>query len=269
MADDICVIPLFSSSEGNSTLVRVRDHNFLIDIGKNCKQTCLALSKVNTLPEDIDGVFITHYHSDHVAGMDVFGRKYKVPFYATEGTFDYMKYNRGRAPANTDVRIDEKSVVTFDFGVEVSSYPTPHDAVGSVVYRIKNCSTGRSAVVMTDLGYVTKGMLKFAEGADIALIESNYDKMMLEYGEYPEPLKRRIKGEGGHISNDESKMFAEYLIDNGTEKIILAHISPHNNTPEIARETVTSYLEERGKTEGKDYFLQTADRFNPGKGFKA
>lgn len=268
MADDICVIPLFSSSEGNSTLVRVRDHNFLIDIGKNCKQTCLALSKVNTLPEDIDGVFITHYHGDHVAGMDVFGRKYKVPFYATEGTFDYMKYNRGRAPANTDVRIDEKSVVTFDFGVEVSSYPTPHDAVGSVVYRIKNCSTGRSAVVMTDLGYVTKGMLKFAEGADIALIESNYDKMMLEYGEYPEPLKRRIKGEGGHISNDESKLFAEYLIGSGTKNIILGHISPHNNTPEIAGNTVRSYLKERGLTEGKDYFLQTADRVNPGKGFK-
>lgn len=269
MADDICVIPLFSSSQGNSTLVRVRDHNFLIDIGKNCKQTCLALSKVNILPEDIDGVFITHYHTDHTAGMDVFGRKYKVPFYATEGTFDYLRYCKGRASANTDVVIDEKCAVTFDFGVEVRSYPTPHDAAGSVVYKVSDTVAGKSAVVMTDLGYVTKGMLKFAEGVDIALIESNYDKMMLEYGEYPEQTKRRIKGEGGHISNDESKLFTEYLIGNGTKKIILGHISPHNNTPEIARNTVTSYLKERGLTEGKDYFLQTADRNIPGKGFKA
>lgn len=268
MSSETAIIPLFSSSEGNSTLVKINGRKILIDIGKSNKQTEVALGKVGVLADDIDAVFITHHHSDHTKGIDVFSRKHHVPVYATKGTFDHLMYRNGRVPLNTDVTIEERSAVSLEDEIEICSYPTPHDANGSVCYRINNRRSGKAAVVMTDLGYVTKGMVEFARGADIAMLESNFDPDMLAFGPYPYPLKQRITGKGGHISNNECAQFVEYLIGTGTKKFILAHISPHNNTPALAQKTITEYLSERSIVQNIDYKIHPASKDVPSEGYE-
>ncbi|SCW54346.1 Phosphoribosyl 1,2-cyclic phosphodiesterase [Ruminococcaceae bacterium YRB3002] len=265
MRGDIRVVPLYSSSEGNSTLVTVNGHHILIDCGKNCKQCGLALQKAGVYPDDIEAVFLTHAHSDHISGIAVFMKKYLTPVYGTKHTL----FKIGTDYTDLLHEIDEKSVTVFDeFGFRVLSYPTHHDVTGSVIYRIENTKSGASVCVMTDLGYVTEGMLEFCGGCDGGLFESNYDPHMLETGPYDYYLKKRIKGNGGHISNEECAQLLEYLLAGGTTKFILGHISPINNTPSIARGTVTGYLESKGYVDGVDYELQTAPKSEPGRGIE-
>ncbi len=265
MRGDIKLVPLYSSSEGNSTLVTVNGHHILIDIGKNCKQCGLALQKAGVYPDDIEAVFLTHSHSDHISGVSVFMKKYSTPVYATAPTLRRI---------DTQLTgllhpIEEKSATVLeDMGIRVESYPTYHDATGSVIYRIFNTKTDMSVCVMTDIGIVTEGLAEFGAGCDGGLFESNYDPEMLEYGPYDYYLKKRIKGKGGHISNAECAEFVEFLLSGGTGKFILGHISPINNTPDIARKTVTDYLASKGYVAGVDYELQTAPRSEPGKGFE-
>ena len=265
MRGDIRIVPLYSSSEGNSTLVSVNGHHILIDIGKNCKQCGLALQKAGVYPDDIEAVFLTHSHSDHISGVSVFMKKYSTPVYATAPTLRKI---------DTQLTgllhpIEEKSVTVFeDMGIRVESYPTYHDATGSVIYRIHNTKTDMSVCVMTDIGKLTVGLTEFCAGCDGGLFESNYDPEMLEYGPYDYYLKKRIKGSGGHISNGECAELVEFLLSGGTSRFILGHISPINNTPDIARKTVTDYLASKGYEAGVDYELQTAPRSEPGKGFE-
>ncbi|MBP5260549.1 MAG: MBL fold metallo-hydrolase [Clostridiales bacterium] len=263
MKGDIKLVPLYSSSEGNSTLVTVNGHHILIDCGKNNKQCCIALQKAGVYPDDIEAIFLTHHHSDHISGVRVFMKQHATPVYGTSPTLSRIDTDL----INLLHVIEEKSVTLFqEFGIRVTSYPTHHDAAGSVIYRITNTDTGKSVCVMTDLGYVTEGMLDFCGGCDGGLFESNYDPEMLEYGPYDYSLKRRIRGNGGHISNEECAELIEFLLSGGTTKFILGHISPINNTPDIAKHTVVSYLNGKGYSEGTDYEIQTASREGPVKG---
>ncbi|MBR2523450.1 MAG: MBL fold metallo-hydrolase [Clostridiales bacterium] len=263
MRGEIKLIPLYSSSEGNSTLVSANGHNILIDLGKNCKQCGIALQKAGVYPDDIDAVFLTHYHSDHISGVPVFMKKYTTPVYGTAPTLRKID----TPMTNLLNTIEEKSVTEFEeFGIRVKSYPTYHDAAGSVIYRIENTFSGRSVCVMTDIGVLTEGLLEFCNGCDGGLFESNYDIDMLKYGPYEPYLKRRIAGDGGHISNVDCSKLVEYLISSGTTRFILGHVSPHNNTPEIARKTVSDYLASKGYEEDTDYTLQVASRTEPIKG---
>ena len=120
---------------------------------------------------------------------------------------------------------------------------------------------------MTDLGRMNEGMRGFAKACDVILLESNYDPYMLEHGPYPWPLKKRISGGHGHISNPESAENAEFFINNGTTKFILGHLSPHNNTPVLARETFVNILSDRGFVEGIDYEVKIAKKDCPTEGF--
>ena len=265
MRGEIRIIPLYSSSEGNSTLVTVNGHHILIDIGKNCKQCGLALQKAGVYPDDIEAVFLTHSHSDHISGVSVFMKKYSTPVYATAPTLRKIDTTL----TGLLHPIEEKSSTSFEeFGMCVRSYPTHHDAAGSVVYRIFNMHTGMSACVMTDIGKLTVGLTEFCAGCEGGLFESNYDPKMLEYGPYDYYLKKRIKGDGGHISNNECAELIEFLLSGGTTKFILGHISPINNTPELAKKTVVDYLASKGYEPGVDYEIQTAPRSEPGKGIE-
>ena len=121
---------------------------------------------------------------------------------------------------------------------------------------------------MTDLGRVTDGMKGFAKNSDVILLEANYDPYLLENNpRYPYPLKKRISGGHGHISNAESAAAAEFFIQNGTKRFILGHLSPENNTEEIAAETFVNYLADRGLVRDVDYELSIARRFEPTEGF--
>jgi len=256
------LVPLFSGSSGNCTLIRANGANILIDAGHNCKKIVCALQSVGTNPEDIDAVFITHSHVDHVSGLDVFIRKYPSKLYATEGTLRGIS-RRFTKPHTLTPDIIVRPGESFEVapGVEAVACLTPHDAYGSCCYKIM-CD-GKSCMVMTDLGYFTDDIRDTATGVDAILIESNYDMRMLAFGSYPEDLKVRIAGDGGHMSNDDCAEAMKYLIDNGTQKFILGHLSENNNTPDKAEKTIREYLKECDLLEGEHYFMQTAKRYDP------
>ena len=256
------IVPLYSSSSGNATLVKCCGKYILIDCGMSCKMMTKALVESGVYPDDVDALFLTHRHSDHIGGVPVFSRKYHTPVYGTKATLAVLD---GLASPVTE--IEENDIITFENGPEVRAFPTPHDVNGSVCYRIINHETGNSMAVMTDLGRMNDGMKGFARACDVILLESNYDPYMLENGPYPWPLKKRISGGHGHISNPESAESAEFFIKNGTKKFILGHLSPHNNTPDLAKKTFISLLADRGLVEGIDYEVRIAKKDEPTEGY--
>lgn len=259
------LIPLFSGSSGNCTLIRADKANILIDAGQNCKKIVEALNHVGTRPEDIDAVFITHSHVDHVSGLDVFIRKYPSKLYATEGTFNGIS-RRFKKPhtLTPDIVVIPGQVFEVLPGVTSVACQTPHDAYGSCCYKI--FCENKSCMVMTDLGYFTEDIKNLAMGSDAILVESNYDSRMLVYGPYPEELKARIAGNYGHMSNDDCAKAMEYLIANGTHKFILGHLSAENNRPDIAEKSVRDYLSSSILIKDQDYEFYTANRYEPTKG---
>ena len=238
------IIPLFSSSSGNATLIKCRGSYILIDCGMSCKRMTKALVDSGVCPDDVSAIFLTHRHSDHIGGVPVFSRKYHTPIYGTRATLACLD---GLSSPVTE--IEENDIIEIEDGPEIRAFPTPHDVPGSVCYKIFNKVTGCSMAVMTDLGRMTDGMKGFAKAADVILLESNYDPYMLEHGEYPKELQRRISG--GH----------------GTRKFILGHLSPHNNTPDVARETFTNAFSDRGLVAGIDYEFMIAKKDEPTEGY--
>ena len=268
MTDELEIIPLYSSSQGNSTLINCNGSRFLIDCGKSCKQTEAALMEVGVYPDDIECIFVTHGHTDHIGGVDVFVRKHHAAVFATSVSRRKMREIATKDnDASSYYTIEENEIVTLDCAAEVMALPTPHDISGSVVYKIKNLITGSTVAVMTDLGTFNPAMEGFSKGVDAILIESNYDPVMLRTGPYPYPLQKRISGGKGHISNDECARQVKRLYDSGTRKFILGHLSPNNNTDEKALSCTADYMLQFGIKAGRDFELRTARKTGPTEGF--
>ena len=263
MSSDLSIKPLYSSSEGNCTLITVNDTHLLIDLGKSCRLITNALVDSGVYPDDVAAIFVTHGHTDHISGLQVFSKKYHTPVFCTLTS----AYKIGEIAAEVSV-IEENDILTLKCGAEVRALPTPHDINGSVCYRINNLKTKASVAVMTDLGRFTPSMEGFVKGVDAVLLESNYDPDMLKNGPYPPSLKQRISGGEGHLGNVGCAAAAKKLIENGTHKFILGHISPHNNTEEIALEYFVDALASWGFSQGTDYEVQTASRLGPVKGYE-
>lgn len=264
MANRFELIPLYSGSSGNSILVRVDGINILFDCGHNCKKITSALQEVSTDPNDIKALFITHSHSDHISGVDVFVRKYNIPIYATAPT---LREINCRCSKPHDCSLDRALMseqVVFE-GVEgevkVSWCETPHDAMGSVCYRVD--AGDKSCMIMTDIGHITSDIKALASGVDGILIEANYDNEMLAYGPYDYQLKRRVGGPYGHLSNEDCGNMMVELYKLGTRKFMLGHLSVNNNVPELALGTVVKIMMENNLRFGEDYELRVANRFEP------
>ena len=263
MSDGLSIKPLYSSSEGNCTLITINGTHILIDLGKSCKLITNALIDSGVYPDDVACIFVTHGHTDHISCIPVFSRKYHTPVFCTLTS----AYKIGEIAAEVSV-IGESDIVKLKCGAEIRALPTPHDINGSVCYRINNTKAKTSVAVMTDLGRFTPSMEGFIKGCDAVLLESNYDPDMLKNGPYPPALQQRISGGEGHLGNVGCAAAAKKMIENGTHKFILGHISPHNNTEEIAIEYFINALSSWGFEQGKDYEVQTASRLGPVRGYE-
>ena len=246
------IYPLFSSSSGNSCFIGNPNEGILIDAGLNCRRLNQALLQNDIPVEAIKAVFITHDHTDHVAALKVFNKHYDIPVYASPKTMDWL-VDGGHLSRGYHQNVGEE-VVIGDFSV--TSFKTPHDAIGSVGYRI-GMPDGKICVYCTDLGHVSEEVDENLRLADLVFLESNYDENMLRTGPYPFPLKQRIASPDGHPSNSASARELHSLIENGLTKIILGHLSRENNTPHIAENTLMRELGDEFQR-NRDYLLYIA-----------
>ena len=214
---------------------------------------------MGTSLEEIDFILVTHEHADHIRGIGVISRKYDIPIYATKGTWEGM-FNWGKLgkinPKNMREVVPYKPL---DLG-DICALPfnIPHDALQPVGYRFLLGNT--ILALATDVGHLSESVVRGVAGAKVVLLESNHDVDMVENGTYPYFLKRRILGNNVHLSNEHADALASYLAANGTDYIILGHLSEENNIPEMAFQTTANALKKRGIDYKKDIFLTVAQR---------
>ncbi len=237
------LLTLYSGSDGNCTYVEAADAKILVDAGKSARRLCSALCEIGVCIDDIDAIFITHEHSDHVSALETLTKKHKIPIHMTELSacrFDSERFASVRECIVLHPTLFETEIK----GVTVHSFRTPHDSKMSVGYRFDfpDGEKERSFGVATDIGYVTKSICASLLGCEAIVLESNHDIDMLKEGPYPYDLKKRILSTKGHLSNAESARFAAHLAQNGTNAFILAHLSRENNTPDIALDEFISAI---------------------------
>jgi phosphoribosyl 1,2-cyclic phosphodiesterase len=228
-----------SGSTGNCCLVQGGGRHFLIDAGISAKRMRDCLSRAGLVAADLDGILITHEHTDHIKGLPVFLKNTPVPVYAPGTVADALCQSiPGVKPYIQRLCPEEPMVLD---GMTVLPFPTSHDTLQSVGYRLE--AEGMALGFATDTGCVTQTMLRCLSGAKIALIEANHDVDMLRHGPYPPALQRRILSDRGHLSNIECTWLAAVLAQRGAEHIVLGHLSRENNVPGLALRTVSRGLE--------------------------
>ncbi len=249
---------LGSSSSGNATYVGDRSCGVLIDAGLSGKCVFSGLDAIGVPLCALQGIFITHEHSDHIKGLKTIANKTKAPVYATAEVLDFL-IDRGHIKPSQARLLDGETLVK-DL-LRVRAFDTPHDSLHSVGYQVETLSGGK-ATVCTDLGYMTEEILQIISGSDICMLESNYDENMLMVGNYPWELKQRIRGKRGHLSNEEAAMSLLRLLNEGCDNFLLAHLSRENNRPEIAYLQAVGMLQNLDAVNGSDYRLQVASPIN-------
>jgi phosphoribosyl 1,2-cyclic phosphodiesterase len=240
------IISLYSGSTGNSFLITSPVGTLLIDAGKNAKQLCAALASVGVSPDEIGAILVTHEHNDHISALPVFLKKHPVPVHIPYGCAYKLLCEGTVAPhlcMHPPIHTEEIC------GMQVTSFPTPHDSHASVGYRIE-IPMGEGKVFRigyaTDIGYVSTHVEQGLGGCDAVILESNHDPDMLQMGPYPYELKLRIASRRGHLSNPDSALFAARLCGEGTKYLMLAHLSQENNTPDTAYDECFSAVGDGG-----------------------
>ena len=248
-----------SGSSGNCIYVGTEKTSLLVDVGISKKRIVEGLGQIGVCPSSIKGILITHEHSDHIKGLGVMSRQYKLPIFGTKETIEEIKRISSLGVIDEELFHEicpDKSCVLGD--IEVSPFSSFHDARNPVCYTF---SKGEHKVgIATDLGTYDDYIIKNLTGCEILLLEANHDVNMLQVGSYPYALKRRVLGDLGHLSNDMSGRLLTKLIHRGLKTIFLGHLSKENNYPELAYETVKYELEKSGALEHFDYHLEIARR---------
>lgn len=221
---------LGSSSSGNSTFVEVGNVKILIDVGFSLKKTIEKLEEINEKLENIDAIFITHEHGDHIKGLGPIIRKYNISVYIHRKSFNALVDKLGKYDKQLINFLDERRVYLGN--AVITNFDLTHDASHCLGYILEE--NNKKFVYITDSGYVSKIMEISCQNADVLAIESNYDLDMLMSGSYPWDTKNRIKSKFGHLSNNDTLNLLKKVYSNKLKKIYLMHLSEENNLEALA-----------------------------------
>ena len=237
------------------------EYGILVDIGCSYKCTCAALLERGIAPEDICAIAVTHTHTDHTSGLKTFLKKHPVPVIASRITLDALTTSGIISETHPTLCADSCEVSVR--GIKIEKICTSHDCDGSAGY-IFTLPDERRFAIFTDLGYISDDILSGIKGSDLVMLESNHDVRMLQNNpNYTYMLKRRILSDVGHLSNDVCAATAADLVESGTTRLILGHLSQENNMPELAYQSTYSALCAKGMEEGSDYILRVAGTGTP------
>lgn len=224
---------------GNCLFVESNNTKILIDAGVSLKKIETGLESIGISPSSLDGILVTHEHSDHIHSLGSLSKKFDLPVFANQETFDAM-------PKQTD-KISDKNInkfnVTESFNIndiEITPFAIPHDAANPCGFNI--CCNEDKISIATDIGHMNNDILKHLEGSKFVLLESNYDTEVLKCSKYPYLLKKRIAGPNGHLSNEMASKVINYLLHGNLETAMLGHLSKESNFPELAYQTVVDEL---------------------------
>lgn len=251
-----------SGSSGNCILVGSDACRILVDCGISRKRTMDALAERDMSLDDLDGIFLTHEHTDHIQGLPMIAKKTKMPIFATRGTIAAVRKKFGEAidperfvPVEADTPVSIKDL-------SVNPMKISHDAAEPVAYRIYG--DGKKACVCTDLGCYDAYTIDCLKDCDVLLLEANHDVNMLQVGPYPYRLKQRILGNLGHLSNLSSGELLTKVLNDHLKAVFLGHLSQENNYPDLAFETVRlEVMESTGDYRASDLAIAIASRQHP------
>ena len=263
------IISIGSSSSGNSYIIKAAGRAIILDVGLSCKAIMAALDEEQIEPDDVAAVLVTHEHVDHVKSVRAVSRKcQKATFYASRGTiesaaaFSYVPEERLMFISAGESFNIESAEENEGGGITITAFELSHDALEPIGFTIE--ADGEKLAVITDTGIIKDDTYEAISDSDQLVFEANHDVDMLMFGEYPYPVKVRIKGDKGHLSNDyAADALSRILSDRkgSAEKplrVMLAHLSFHNNAPLFARQTVEDRLGADGFRPGEDYLLEVA-----------
>lgn len=228
---------LASGSKGNCTYIETNNNKILVDLGMTCLYVERCLEELGVNPNSITSVFLTHTHTDHIAGLKVFLKKYHPTLFLTEKMYNELSNSM---VINEYVILDENLVID---DLTVTVFKTSHDADDSVGYVFS--SNNHELVYITDTGYINVKNHKLLKDKDAYIIESNHDvSLLMDNPHYPYHIKQRILSDRGHLSNKDSANYVSKFISKKTKNIILIHLSENNNTEDLALSTMTDKLED-------------------------
>lgn len=230
-----------SGSKGNCLLVQAGTKNILVDLGISYKKLGERLKALDMTVDCLDGVLITHEHTDHISGLPVFMRNNNIKVFAKDDTWRSMKFWRELRRNNCESLPNSLLMEAL----QIDTFDIPHDAVQPVGFNMYY--NGYKCSILTDVGFPGAVLKDRLRDSDCIVLEANHDLDMLSNGNYPQSLKQRIRGNRGHLSNEDAGWMLSNIIANKNVNVLLAHLSQENNTPEMALQTVTDILKKTGK----------------------
>lgn len=255
---------LASGSSGNSYLIFTEKTKVLLDAGLTGKYIIQGLGECGLQVEELDAIFLTHEHSDHVKSVSVIQKKSQgATVYASKGTIHAILGSRLPSAWAHEAKIISHGQGNIAVGdISVTPFRLSHDAREPLGYTFEH--KGRRISVVTDTGFISEEIFREIKEADLLVLEANHEKNMLLYGPYPYNLKMRILGEEGHISNeDAANCLARVIYERENSRppmVAFAHLSGENNTPEMVKLTVENILFDSGYIRGKDYEMNILSR---------
>lgn len=255
-SDDLQISVLASGSSGNAIYVETPTTKLLVDCGLSGKKTAELMNQIDRDPHDLDGILVTHEHSDHIQGVGVMSRRYNLDIYANDKTWQAMAPKLGKIKTEHKFLFNPTELKTIG-DIDILSFGVSHDAIDPQFYTFQK--NNKQFVILTDTGYVSDRMRAALRNADAYLIESNHDVGMLRMGAYPWHLKQRILSDKGHLSNEDGALALVDLIGDKTKRVYLGHLSRENNMKEIAKDTFKDVLYRKDMGVGEDFFLYDTD----------